>query len=254
MAARRLIPSVVAILLLLGSVFSAVAFGSIIHVAVASNFAAAARTLGERFEAESGHKMVVVPGSTGKHFAQIKNGAPFHLFLAADAQRPALLEEEGVGVEGSRFTYAIGRLVLWSPEPDRLGGGVEVLKEVRFRNLAIANPKLAPYGRAAQQVLEKLEIWTALQSRLVRGENIGHTFHFVVSGNAELGLVALSQTSQAGSSVLEGSRWVVPEKLYDPIEQQALLLEDTPPARSLVEFLRTDRGRAIIESFGYKVP
>ena len=221
-----------------------------IHIAVASNFSDAARALAARFEARRGERISLVLGSTGKLYAQIRHGAPFAAFLAADAERPRLLERQGLARPGSRFTYAVGRLVLWSPRPGYVDPRGEVLAKGDFRHLAIANPRLAPYGRAARQVLEGLGLWTALQDRLVRGENVGQAFQFVRSGNAELGLVALSQARRAGG----GSYWQPPAGSHAPIEQQAVRLTDAPAARAFLAFLRSDEGRGLIHSFGYATP
>jgi molybdate transport system substrate-binding protein len=227
---------------------------AVIRVAVASNFAGTAKALARTFEASSEHQVVLVPGSTGKHFAQIINGAPIDILFAADALRPTLLEERGIGIPGSRFTYAVGRLVLWSPRKGWFDSGKQILEEGDFRRLAIANPKLAPYGQAARQTLEVLKLWSSIQSKIVRGENVGQTFHFVVSGNSELGFVALSQIISIHPDLQEGSHWIVPENYYNPIEQQALLLVDTPPSQSLVDFVQSDPGRSIIRRFGYRTP
>lgn len=224
-----------------------------LQVAVASNFASTLTRLAERFEQRSGHQVVVVPGSTGKHYAQIRNGAPFAAFFAADARRPERLEAEGTAAPGSRFTYAVGRLVLWSPKPGFVDAAGEVLSSGRYRHLAIANPRLAPYGEAARQALRALGLWQAHQGRLVFGENIGQTFHFVNSGNAELGLVALSQVVPPDGAV-KGSYWTLPPSLYAPIEQQAVALADTKPAREFLAFVRSEDARRIIHSFGYETP
>ncbi|HEX22337.1 MAG TPA: molybdate ABC transporter substrate-binding protein [Chromatiales bacterium] len=186
-------------------------------------------------------------------YAQIHHGAPFDALFAADEHRPALLEEAGRVRPGSRFTYAIGRLVLWSPDAGRVDAAGRVLSEGRFRHLAIANPKLAPYGRAAQQVLEARGLWQMLRPRLVRGENVGQAWQFVHSGNAELGFVALSQVRQQGQAAA-GSHWVVPQVLYAPIVQQAVLLTDNPLAADFLRFVQGDEGRAMIASFGYQLP
>jgi molybdate transport system substrate-binding protein len=224
-----------------------------IRVAVASNFADAAKEIAGRFEQKSGHEVVLVLGSTGKHYAQIKNGAPFEAFLAADARRPALLEEEGAAQPGTRFTYALGTLVLWSPKADYVDAGGAVLRKGGFRHLALANPKLAPYGKAAQEVMEGIGLWQALQSRMVRGENIGQTFQFVKSGNAELGFVAWSQIRRPDEPAT-GSWWEIPQRLYSPIEQQAVLLDDNPVARDFLAFVRAEEGREIIRTYGYGTP
>lgn len=227
--------------------------GGEIRVAVASNFSPALEHIARRFEAATGHRVIIVAGSTGKHYAQIRNGAPFDLFFAADVRRPRLLEEAGAAIPGSRFTYAIGRLVLWSPEPGYVDAGGEVLARPGLRHLAIANPRLAPYGAAAREVLEGLGFWALLRDRVVRGENIAQAYQFVASGNAELGLVARSQLVRPGRA-REGSWWTVPKTLHGPIEQQALLLRDTEAARALLAFVRGEEAASVIRSFGYETP
>ena len=224
-----------------------------IHVAVASNFASTMQEIAAQFGQTSGHRLVLSVGSTGKQYAQIINGAPFDAFFAADWERPALLEAQGIAVPGTRFSYALGRLVLWSPTPDLVDARGQVLRRDTFRYLAIANPKLAPYGVAAKQVLQAQGLWESLQQRMVRGENIAQAFNFVRSGNAELGFVAYSQVLQPGVPA-DGSLWEPPHSLYDPIEQQAVLLQDTPAARALMEFVRSAPARAIIRAQGYRLP
>jgi molybdate transport system substrate-binding protein len=224
-----------------------------IRLAVASNFTNTMETIVSRFEQQTGHQIIIAAGSTGKHYAQIINGAPFDAFFAADAERPQLLEEKDLIVAGSRFTYAIGRLVLWSPKENYIDANGEVLVNGDYQHLAIANPKLAPYGRAAQQVLQKKELWEQLQARLVRGENISQTFHFVVSGNAPLGFVALSQVKQLENN-LTGSQWLIEQTLYDKIEQQAVMLKDTPATRAFMLYLQSHEARAIIRQSGYDIP
>ncbi len=223
------------------------------RVAVAANFVPALRALAEAFEARYGGRIGIVVGSTGKLYAQIHHGAPFDALFAADERRPALLEAENRARPGSRFSYAIGRLALWSPQAGRVDSAGRVLGEGRFRHLAIANPKLAPYGRAAQQVLEGRGLWQSLRARLVRGENVGQALQFVRSGNAELGFVALSQIQRPGQ-VVAGSHWVVPEDLYAPIVQQAVLLTNNPLAADFLYFVQGAEGRDIIRSFGYQLP
>lgn len=224
-----------------------------IQIAVASNFAGALARIAERFEAQSGHQVTLVPGSTGKHYAQITNGAPFAAFFAADVQRPELLDKENAIVPGSRFTYAVGQLALWSPMPGLVDPEGRVLARGTFRHLAMANPRLAPYGRAAQEALQSLGLWQALEGRLVFGENIGHTFHFVNSGNAELGLVAYSQVMHPEDPV-GGDHWKVPRSLHSPIEQQAVSLVDTEPVRAFFAYVKSDEGQTIIRDFGYVTP
>lgn len=222
--------------------------------AVATNFAEVMDALGPRFEAATGHRLRVSSGSTGKLYAQVRNGAPFDLFLAADQRRPELLETAGHAVSGSRFTYAIGRLTLWSADKDRIGAdGAAVLRRDDFRHLAIANPKLAPYGLAAQQALTALDLWKPLQDRIVQGENIGQAFSLVATGNAELGFVALSAVLSPRHKVT-GSRWDVPVDLYEPIRQDAVLLSrgaDNIAARAFLGFIQSAEARGIVARFGY---
>lgn len=228
------------------------AAADMVRVAVAANFAGTLEEVAEAFEAESGHTVRVSAGSTGKHYAQIRNGAPFDLFLAADARRPRLLEEEGHAVAGSRFTYAEGRIVLYSPDPGAFEDGRAALESGAFQRLAIANPELAPYGLAAKQALTELGVWSTWEPRLTRGENIGQTQHFVQSGNVGAGIVALSQVIGA-----DGSQWTIPDDLHDPIRQQAVTLpsgEDKEAVAAFLDFLRGEEGTAIIRDFGYALP
>ncbi len=229
-----------------------VSAGQSIKIAVASNFTEAIKSLARRFEINTGHKIILSFGATGRHYAQIKHGAPFDAFFAADARRPELLEREGAALAGSRFTYALGKIVLWSPHPDFIGKNGQVLKTGGFRHIAIANPRLAPYGRAAKQILAGLGLWQSLRPRMVRGENIAQTFQFVKSGNAELGFVAVSQIKSPGFSG-GGSMWTPPQSLYDPIAQQAVLLRENKVARAFLDFVKGREGQAIIMKFGYGV-
>ncbi len=224
-----------------------------IRVAVAANFADAMNALVSSFEAASGHTVVPVFGSTGKHYAQIVNGAPFAAFLAADVERPKLLEDKGLAQTGSRLTYAVGRLVLWSRTDGLVDPAGEVLWRGTFRHLAIASPQLAPYGAAAEETLRAMELWERLEPRLVRGESISQAFQFVRTGNAELGFVALSQLRRHGQTQ-EGSSWLVPQEHHRPIEQQAVLLTDSKAARQFLDFLRGDAAREIILRYGYTIP
>lgn len=224
-----------------------------ITVAVAANFTAAAKQLAHDYSASTGDAVRLSFGSTGKLYAQIRNGAPFDAFLAADVRRPRLLEEKGNAVKGSRFTYARGKLVLWSPEPDRVDDQGHVLSEGTFSHLAIANPRTAPYGAAARQVLRHLGLWNDLQAKLIRGENIAQAYQFVAGGGADLGFVAWSEVHHPGTPV-KGSYWNIPSKLYAPIDQQAVLLNDRPEARAFLEYLRSAAAKPVIESFGYTVP
>jgi molybdate transport system substrate-binding protein len=224
-----------------------------VRVAVASNFAETLKIIAERFERDTGHRIIRIIGSTGKHYAQIRNGAPFDAFFAADVERPALLEQQGAAAPGSRFTYALGKLVLWSPQLDYVDAEGKLLADEKIRHLAIANPKLAPYGRAAQQVLQSRGVWRSFQGRLVQGENIGQTFQFVKSGNLALGFVAFSQLKRPGQSI-EGSLWEVPQSLYSPIAQQAVLLREDQATRDFLAFVRTEESLQTIRDFGYGTP
>ena len=226
-------------------------------VAVATNFGEVVERLEPQFERATGHELRIVTGSTGKLYAQIRNGAPFDALLAADQERPRLLEEESVAVEGSRFTYAIGRLTLWSPDADLIGeDGAAFLRAGDFRRLAMANPALAPYGAAARQTLAALGLLGPLGDRIVLGENIGQAHAMVATGNAELGFVALSYVVSPRNQA-PGSRWDVPQSLYTPIRQDAVLLRraaDNPAASAFVDWLNADQARGVIEAFGYGVP
>lgn len=224
-----------------------------LRVAVASNFAVTLQELVEIFESQTGQEVTVVPGSTGKHYAQIRNGAPFDVFMAADARHPKQLEADGLAVAGIRMTYARGALVLWSPDETLIDDRGEVLTRGGFRFLGMANPDLAPYGAAAREVLEKLGLWRGLESRIVRGENIGQAFQFVATGAAELGFVALSQITEDGDRMTAGSHWRVPQNLYTPIDQQAVLLSDLPVAREFLGFLGSAEARAVIRRDGYAI-
>ena len=224
-----------------------------IRVAAASNFSDAITALAERFEVDTGHKVTLIFGSTGKHYAQIKHGAPYDAFFAADKKRPEILEQEGLALPESRFTYAIGKIVLWSPGAGVVDTNGKVLEQGRFRHLAIANPKLAPYGKAAQQVLQARGLWDILKGKTVRGENIGQTFQFVSSGNAEMGFVAYSQVQRPGRTN-EGSFWEVPQSQYAPIEQQAVLLKENDVARAFLLFVKSDQSKEIIHRYGYGTP
>lgn len=223
-------------------------------VAVATNFTHPSEALETLFAAHTGHQLRLSSGSTGQLYAQIVNGAPYDVFLAADQRRPRLLEERGLAVRGSRLTYAIGALTLWSPDAARVGGaGPALLRRGEFRHLAIANPELAPYGLAARQVLQALGLWEALAPKLVRGENIAQAFQYVATGNAELGFVALSQVLSPRNPT-PGSRWDVPRSLHAPIRQDAVLLargRDNAAAGAFLEFLRSPKAAALIRSFGY---
>jgi molybdate transport system substrate-binding protein len=225
----------------------------VVQVAVASNFAGPIEAIGAAFEKESGHKLAISTGATGKFYAQIQNAAPFEVLLSADDTTPAKIEAEGLAVPGSRFTYAIGKLVLWSAKPGFVDKDGKVLKKGGFSHLALANPKTAPYGVAAVEVLDHLGLLKALEPKFVQGENIAQTQQFVASGNAELGFVAKSQVMRDGR-LSGGSAWMVPETFYTPIRQDAVLLtkgKDNPAAAALLAYLKTPPAHTIIKSFGY---
>lgn len=222
------------------------------RVAVAANFAEPAREIAARFEAATGHKAVLSFGASGQFFAQIANGAPFDIFLSADAERPIRAEADGLSVRGSRFTYATGRLVLWSRAPGLVDGGGAILARGGFAKLAIADPKTAPYGLAAVETLRRLGLSERLSPRLVTGTSITQAYQFTDTGAAELGFVALSQV--VGHN--RGSRWIVPASHHSPIDQQAVLLKrgaDNAAARAFMVFLKGPEARAIIRRYGYEV-
>jgi len=219
-------------------------------IAVASNFLGTAEKLVHAFERETGYDYALVPGSTGQLYAQIKYGAPFEIFLAADRERPRLLEEEGKAVTGSRFTYAEGRLALYRPDGESVGA--QALAGQDINALAIANPDLAPYGIAAIQALSGLGLDRKMNDRLVFAENVSQAFGFVETGNAQMGFVALAQLQAAGKP--ENSYWSLPQSLYEPIKQDAILITENTRSGAFFDFLRTATARDIIENDGYQVP
>ncbi|MCL1825222.1 MAG: molybdate ABC transporter substrate-binding protein [Betaproteobacteria bacterium] len=226
-----------------------------VTAAVAANFTGSMQTLAVEFERDTGHKAVLSFGSTGQFYAQIKNGAPFDVFLAADSATPAKLEAENSTVSGSRFTYAIGALALWSAKEGFVDDKGEVLNKGTFAHLAIADPEKAPYGAAAVETLKSLGRYEALQPKFVTGNNIAQAHQFVTTGNAELGFVALSQIIKDGK-LASGSAWIVPDNLYKPIAQDAVLLmrgKDNPAASALLQFLKGPKAAAIIKSYGYQL-
>jgi molybdate transport system substrate-binding protein len=228
-------------------------FAAEVSVAVAANFTAPMQKIAQAFERDTGHKAVLAFGSTGNFYAQIKNGAPFQILLAADDETPARIEKEGLGVAHSRFTYATGKLVLWSKQHGLVDDKGDVLRNAKFERLAIANPKLAPYGAAALETLTKLGLLQSLQPKFVQGENISQTYQFVATENAQLGFVALSQVFADGR-LKEGSAWIVPASMHQPIQQDAVLLNggnSNPAAAALLSFMRGDKAKGIIRSFGY---
>jgi len=227
-----------------------------VQVAVAANFTGPMQVISVLFEKDTGHKAVLSYGATGKFYAQIKNGAPFEVLLAADDETPARLVKEGTAASGSNFTYAIGKLVLWSANPGLIDGSGAILKKGGFKHLAIANPKTAPYGAAALQAMGKLGVAETLKPLFVQGENISQTQQFVVTGAAELGFVAYSQVIK-NDRIGSGSGWIVPENLYDPIRQDAVILakgKDKAAAAALLSYLKSPKAAAVIKSFGYSLP
>lgn len=223
-----------------------------VKVAVAANFTDTARELAAAFQRKTGNTVTMSFGSSGNFVGQIEQGAPFEVFLSADAERPAKLESEGLGIKGTRFIYAYGTLVLWSATPGFVDNGGAVLAKGRFEHLSIADPAAAPYGVAAVETLKTLGLYDRLQPTIVKGTSIAQAYAFVSSGSAELGFVALSQVIKDTS----GSRWIVPKADYTPIDQQAILLkpgENDPTAKAYLEFLKSREAAGIIRSYGYEV-
>lgn len=244
-----------AVLLLCAVLLDGAAHAAEVSVAVAANFTVPMQKLAAAFERASGHKATLAFGSTGRFHAQVKNGAPFQVLLAADGETPAKLEKEGLAVAGSRFTYATGRLVLWSASPGVVDDRGEVLRKPGTEKIAIADPRLAPYGAAAMEAMGRLGVAQALQPRIVQGENISQAYQFVLTGNARMGFVALSQVMVDGR-IGKGSAWRVPPQLHAPIRQDAVLLnagKDNPAATALMAFLRSEAARAVIRAHGYEL-
>lgn len=244
-----------ALLAVLGVLCAVPAMSAEVNVAVAANFSAPMKQIAAAFEKDTGHKVVLTFGASGKFYAQIKNGAPFQLFLSADDEKPEQLTRDGLAIAGSRFTYAIGTLVLWSAKPGVVDSKGEVLSKGKYAKIAIANPKLAPYGTAALEVLTKQGLLSTVTPKIVQGENISQTYQFVSSGNAELGFVALSQVMKDGM-IPAGSAWVVPGTLHSPIRQDAVMLskaKDNDAAKALLNYLKSDKSKKIIRSYGYEI-
>ncbi|MEZ5588147.1 MAG: molybdate ABC transporter substrate-binding protein [Sedimenticolaceae bacterium] len=219
-----------------------------VKVAVAANFTAPMKEIARQFATDTGHQAIVSYGSTGKLYAQILHGAPFDVFLAADQERPALIEQAATG--SSRFTYATGRLVLWSSDPGLLDGTADALDSTDIERLAIANPKTAPYGIGAVQIIEALQLGKRLENKIVRGDNIAQTYQFVMTGNAQAGFVALSQVADD----TKGSRWIPPQSMYDPIRQDAILLAPgNTTAEAFIAYLKGDSAKETIRRYGYAV-
>ena len=229
-----------------------------IKIAVASNFYPTMKELVKHYESythnsDTTNNIVLISGSSGKHYAQILNGAPFDLFFSADKLRPNMLEKEDVFNNQSRFTYALGKLALWSPFNEYVDSDGQVLYTDDFRFLAIANPKIAPYGVASKETLTSMNLWQDMEEKLVRGENIAQTFQFAKSGNAKLGFVSYSQILSLNSSS-EGSYWLVPQDMYQPIEQQAILLKDSSLGKDFLSFIKSNEALDIIKRNGYDLP
>lgn len=226
-------------------------------VAVAANFAEVIQELKPVFERASGHKLESTTGSTGKLYAQIKEGAPFQILLSADTNTPERMEKEKIAVAGSHFTYAIGKLTLWSADKGRIGSdGAAALKAGDVGHIAIANPDLAPYGVAARETLQSLGLWDSLKAKIVMGQNIGQTHSMVATGNAQLGFVALSAVIGSPQEGAKGSRWDVPQNLFTPIRQDAVLLNagsKNSAAIAFMAFLKSPEARAVIERYGYGI-
>lgn len=242
-------------ILILSLLTVATAHADEVKVAVAANFTGPMQVIAVLFERDTGHKASLAFGATGKFYAQIANGAPFEVLLSADDETPARLVREGLAVTGTSFTYAIGKLVLWSTNPKLVDDKGEILKKGGFKHLAIANPKTAPYGAAAMQTMSKLGVVDSLKPLFVQGENIAQTHQFVSTGAAELGFVAYSQVIKNGQ-VGSGSGWVVPGNLYDPIRQDAVILskgKDKPAATALLNYMKGQKAQEVIKSFGYEL-
>ena len=225
-----------------------------VNVAVAANFTGPMERIGPEFEKATGHKLSVSYGTVGKFYSQIKNGAPFEVLVSADDETPTRLEKDGLAIPESRFTYAIGKLVLWSAKPGFVDDKGDVLKRGEFQHIAVANPKLAVYGAAAVEAMKKTGVYDRLEPRFVLGENITQAYQFTTTGNAELGFVALSQIYKDGQYVT-GSYWMVPTNLYPQIRQDAILLakgRGNPAADALLTYLKSEPARKVIKSYGYE--
>ena len=234
---------------------SSVSYAATVMVAVASNFTIPMQKIAESFEIDTGNKLILSFGSSGSFYAQIKNGAPYQVLLSADNETTELLEREEYAQKGSSFTYAVGRLVLWSNKSNYINGSAEILNTNQFKKIAIANSKLAPYGLAAQETINKLGLMSRLESKIIQGENITQTYQFILTENADLGFIALSQVFKDGR-ISNGSGWIVPSSYYTPIIQNATILnpgKKHEATQSLVDYLKSDKAQSIIKSFGYEI-
>lgn len=242
--------------LLLGLLSSTPLQAEQVLVAVASNFSAPMAELATQFSNQTGHEVVLTQGASGRFVAQISNGAPFQVFLSADQDKPAALAERGLTVADTRFTYALGSLMLWSADPTLAIAGPEILRSESNSRIALANPQLAPYGRAAVETLSALSLVESTRARWVQGENIAQAFQFVESGNARLGFVARSQVVARGPEAL-GMAWAVPSDMHAPIHQDAVLLKagaNCAACRELLDFLRSPAAISVIRRYGYDLP
>jgi molybdate transport system substrate-binding protein len=241
--------------LLFGAVMQAANAGEV-SAAVAANFSEPMKQIVAEFQKETGHTVTVSLGSTGKFYSQIQNGAPFDVLIAADDKVPLRLEKEGLAVDGSRFVYAVGKLVLWSAQVGLVDARGAILRKGNYSKIAIGDPKLASYGTAAKEALEDMGLWSVMQGKLVTGENITQTYQFAATGNAELAFIALSQITKDGK-VTEGSWWIVPAHLYNPIRQSAVQLsaaKDKAATQAFLAFLKSEKAKLVIRSFGYELP
>ncbi len=237
---------------------SGVSVADTAKIAVAANFTKTIEKIGEAFTEQTGHKVKFAFGPTGKLYAQIKNGAPYDLFFGADERRPLKTIEDGIGMQSSYFVYAQGQIALYSAKHPVKESALQVLQKAEFRHLAMANPKTAPYGERAEAFLKSQGLYETVKPKIVNGESIGNAFQYVVTGNAEIGFVALSQLVDPQSPLYnKGEYWVVPQEQYQPIKQGAVLLkraENNPAALAFVEFMKTPAALDIIRSFGYATP
>ncbi len=243
------------LILLSFSLLISVAFSDEIRVAVASNFVKPLKKLSGIFEKNTNHKIIISAGATGRHYTQIINKAPFDIFFAADSKRPKLLEDNGFTIKGTRFTYAFGQLVLLSNNPQNIKNSTKLeiynlLSNNNLRHIAIANPKLAPYGKAAKEVISKLKLWNNLQGKIVKGANISQTFSFVKTKNTELGFVAYSQVKNSENLT---NYWIIPKSYYQPIKQQAVIIKSSKALNQFVNFIKSPTAKKIIKHNGYEV-
>ena len=236
--------------------FTALANAQTTLVAVASNFTKPMTEIAAEFEKATGHTAKLSFSSSGKFVSQIENGAPFDVFLSADDKSPSKLQQSGFAVYGIHVTYALGKLVLWSSTANYIDENGDILSKGDFKHIALADPKLAPYGIAAVEVLTNKNVFNKLKPLFVLGENISQTHQFVSTGNAELGFVALSQVGENGK-ITHGSGWIVPQNFYAPMKQDAVLLktgEENPAAKALLDYLKSAPTLAIIKKYGYDLP